>query len=296
MSDLLKKRRVGRDRKAGTVQAVLLGVLILLFPCVVFSQTVAANDDSDTTLEGTAVTVDVLGNDTIGGAAITDPALVTLTIVTPPSNGTAVVDSGNTITYTPNAGFHGTDSLVYQIALVSNSLDLDTATVTIEVELPTIEVPVDVKPGGCPNPLNVKSRGVFPVAILGTATFDVTTIDRASIRLAGVAPLRSSLGDAATPFEPFVGKASCSDCTEAGPDGYKDLLLKFDTQQLVAALGQVNDGDCVVLELTGNLKEEAGGNPILGEDVVQILKKGKGTPPPKPPKPPKPTPPRGRWK
>src|SRR5882724_5808147 len=33
-----------------------------------------------------------------------------------------------------------------------------------------IEVPVDIHPQGCPNPLNVRSHGVLPVAILGTAT------------------------------------------------------------------------------------------------------------------------------
>jgi len=38
-------------------------------------------------------------------------------------------------------------------------------------------------------------------------------------------------------------------------------------------LGDVNDGDCVVVHLTGNLKEEYGGTPIAGEDVVLIIKK-----------------------
>ena len=34
-------------------------------------------------------------------------------------------------------------------------------------------VPIDIKPQSCPNPLNVNSKGVLPVAILGTDTFDV---------------------------------------------------------------------------------------------------------------------------
>ena len=49
-----------------------------------------------------------------------------------------------------------------------------------------------------------------------------------------------------------------------------DLTLKFDTQEIVSALGDVSDGDCVVLHLTGNLLD---GIPIVGEDVVVILKK-----------------------
>src|SRR4030042_5245628 len=46
-----------------------------------------------------------------------------------------------------------------------------------------VAVAVDIKPGSCPNPMNVKSRGVLPVAILGTAEFDVTTIVPESIQL-----------------------------------------------------------------------------------------------------------------
>lgn len=132
---------------------------------------------------------------------------------------------------------------------------------------------VDIKPGSCPNPLNIKSRGVLPVAILGTAGFDVEQIDIATIRLLGVAPIRSRLEDVATPFSEEI--TTCQDCTGLGPDGYMDLTLKFRTQEIVAALGTVTDSQCVVLELTGNLKEEFGGTSIVGEDVVLILKKGK---------------------
>jgi len=56
-------------------------------------------------------------------------------------------------------------------------------------------------------------------------------------------------------------------------DGFLDLSLKFDAQAIVAALGVVNDGDNVTLQLTGNLKSEFGGAPIAGEDVVVIIKK-----------------------
>lgn len=139
------------------------------------------------------------------------------------------------------------------------------------------KVPVDIKPGSCPNPINFKSQGVLPIAVLGTMDLDVTTIDPVTIRLAGVAPLRSSFEDVATPIEPFTGKAHCElDCTDAGPDGWLDLTLKFKTQDIVAALGGAADGECKVLMLTGNLKEEFGSTPLEGEDVVVILNKGNG--------------------
>jgi hypothetical protein len=137
-----------------------------------------------------------------------------------------------------------------------------------------IEVPVDIKPTSCPNPLNTSGRGGLPVAILGTMDFDVTQIDPASITLEGISPSRWDLEDVATPFEPFMDKEDCfEDCTEEGPDGYMDLTLKFSTQEVVAALGDVSDGDCLVLMLAGDLKEEFGGTAIIGEDVVMVVVK-----------------------
>lgn len=144
-----------------------------------------------------------------------------------------------------------------------------------EPEPTEIEVPVDIKPTSCPNPLNVKSKGVLPVAILGTADFDVTQVDPATVQLESVSPLRWDIEDVATPFEPYTGKEGKDACTIAGPDGFDDLTLKFDKQEIVAALGDVSDGDVLVLQLTGNLKAEFGGTAIVGEDVVVILKKGK---------------------
>ena len=42
-------------------------------------------------------------------------------------------------------------------------------------------VDIDIKPTSCPNPLNVKSKGVLPVAILGTASFDVNDVDVSTV-------------------------------------------------------------------------------------------------------------------
>jgi len=140
-------------------------------------------------------------------------------------------------------------------------------------------VALDIKPQGCPNSWNLKSKGVLPAAILGAQDFDVTTVDPASIRLAGIAPLRSAIEDVATPYEPYAGKTSASDCTPQGPDGYNDLTLKFDSSELLksiqASLGrEPNDGEVLTLVLKGSLKEAAGSD-IQGEDVVVILKKEK---------------------
>jgi hypothetical protein len=141
---------------------------------------------------------------------------------------------------------------------------IDNLTIAASV---TESVPLDIKPQACPNRLNVNSKGVLPVAILGTDTFDVVQVDPDSVMLAGVEPLRWVLEDVATP--------KTDDCTTDGPDGITDLSLKFDTQEIVGALPSVNDGDVVTLELGGNLKAVFSGTPIEGEDVVIILKKGR---------------------
>lgn len=128
-------------------------------------------------------------------------------------------------------------------------------------------MPVDIKPQSCPNPLNTKSKGVLPVAILGTEILDVNEIDLSTVRLQGVAPLRSSLEDVATPVE----RVNPCDCTTDGADGFVDLTLKFDTQEIVKALGDVNDREVFELILTASLTD---GTSLENSDCIIILEKG----------------------
>jgi len=129
-------------------------------------------------------------------------------------------------------------------------------------------VAVDIKPQSCPNPFNVRSKGILPVAILGSADFDVSNIDPASISLAGVGPIRSNYEDVATP----VSDGNECDCTTEGPDGYTDLTLKFKTQGIAEAIGEVNHGDVLPLTLTGLLQD---GTSIEGTDCIVIRGKFK---------------------
>jgi hypothetical protein len=130
-----------------------------------------------------------------------------------------------------------------------------------------LEVAFDVKPGSCTNPVNARSRGVIPAAILGTAELNPLAIDPSSVRLAGVPALRAAIED--------VGGALGS-CATARPDGRPDLVLKFDTQAIVRAsesfLGPLRDGQQVVLPLAGRLYD---GTKLVGEDVVVIRVPGK---------------------
>ena len=60
-----------------------------------------------------------------------------------------------------------------------------------------------------------------------------------------------------------------------GGDGYDDLTLKFDTQAIVGALGNVSNGDELVLTVTGKTFD---GTSIEGKDCIVIKKKGKNRP------------------
>jgi len=132
-------------------------------------------------------------------------------------------------------------------------------------------VSIDIKPQSCPNPLNVMSNGVLPVAILGSEVFDVNDIDPNSLEILGVSPLRNSIEDVAAPVTEEALPEDCL-CTTEGPDGFMDLTLKFDSQAIIEAIGPVEDGEMIILTLTGSLQDET---PIEGTDCVLIRKKGK---------------------
>ena len=135
---------------------------------------------------------------------------------------------------------------------------------------------LDINSQVCPKPVNTKSKGVLPVAILGTDDFDVNDIEQSSIQLAGVAPLRCNVEDVGTPID---DPQDACEGNEKGPDGIDDLTLKFDTQAIVAALElkSVEDGGMVEVTLTGQLND-GNGTSVEGVGYIFIHKKGGGKP------------------
>jgi hypothetical protein len=84
--------------------------------------------------------------------------------------------------------------------------------VTFTLPPPTVDI--DIKPGSDPNSVNLKSKGVLPVAILTTAAFNALDVDPGTVSLAGIAPLRSTVED-------------------VNADGNPDLLFHFRVPDLV---------------------------------------------------------------
>lgn len=118
---------------------------------------------------------------------------------------------------------------------------------------------IDIKPGSNPNPINVKKEGVLPVAILTSATFDATQVDPTTVRLLGVAPIRWVLED-------VLVSPEYEDGPPGPPDGDIDLLLFFDTQELVAT--GLLSADTVTLTLTATT---FGGLTFTCTDTTKVL-------------------------
>ena len=106
-----------------------------------------------------------------------------------------------------------------------------------------------VKPGSDPNCINLKSRGVVPVAIFGSDLFDVTNIDLATLSLNGLeVRLRDRRG------------AMCS-VSDSNGDGYPDLnadryVLEALRNELAAFREGAGKDMDILVDLNWNFKPE----------------------------------------
>jgi DNA-binding beta-propeller fold protein YncE len=123
---------------------------------------------------------------------------------------------------------------------------------------PIFEVQIDVKPGSGDNPVNPKSRGVIPVAILTTSKadgdlldFDATEVDPDSVA-----------------FGPDGAFMDCKDAhfEDVDDDGDTDLLLHFRMQETGIASGDTE------VSLAGMTY---GGREIEGTDSIETVGGGK---------------------
>ncbi len=113
----------------GTGDAALLTGIVVSYPCLEPNTDPLANDDTATVPQDSILSgPSVLANDSDPDG---DPLAVEPTPVTAPAHGVLTLNDNGTYTYTPNAGFFGSDSFVYRA--VDGNGGSATATVTIEV-------------------------------------------------------------------------------------------------------------------------------------------------------------------
>ena len=107
-----------------------------------------------------------------------------------------------------------------------------------------------IKPGGYPNSINLGSNGVVPVAIFGSATFDVRQIDPATIKLASASVKLKGNGQLAVSY------------SDVNRDGFTDIIVNASTEALQLTATDVKAG------LEGKL---FGGTIIKGSDSIRIV-------------------------
>ncbi|HLB24844.1 MAG TPA: hypothetical protein VJM83_00800, partial [Nitrospirota bacterium] len=116
---------------------------------------------------------------------------------------------------------------------------------------PPVPVGIDIKPDDATNTINLKSAGVIPVAVLGSADFDAATVDPESVALSG----------AKVKMVGMAGKFLYHD-EDINGDGFTDRVFQIYTEQFLIEPG------ATVAVLTGTTYT---GTPIQGEDFINIV-------------------------
>ena len=143
----------------GTVDSAPAGVTITVTPV---NDAPVAVDDAATTLEDTAVDIPVLANDT-------DVEGDTLTVasVTQGAQGAVAINPDDTVQYTPDADFHGTDSFTFKVN--DGTVDSAPAAVTITI------TPVNDAPVLAPLDDLIMDVGTTTTLLLSASDLDGTT-------------------------------------------------------------------------------------------------------------------------
>lgn len=121
--------------------------------------------------------------------------------------------------------------------------------------VPLIVVGIDIRPGAAVNNINLKSNGQLPVAILGSADFNVAWVNVSSLRIGTVAPVSNPHG--------VVYHVS-----DVNGDGFADLTVNFRIPSLVS--GGALTSSTTSLEVTGSLNQAHSSIPISGTDAVKV--------------------------
>ena len=153
---------------------------------------------------------------------------------------------------------------------VSDGVNVTFARFFVEVGGPIV-AELDMHPGSCPNPVQTKGCGVVPAALVGTLGFDVSLVDRSTLRLCredglglSVAPVHFATGDVAVPFV----DNGC-DCHTLTHDGIPDLAIKFNKKALVKQLllNTEPNHSYLAVRITGKLLS---GEDFSARDCIRV--------------------------
>lgn len=197
----------------------------------------ASVDESEVLVDDTVTVTATARND--GGTAGSETLNLTVDGV--------VVDSR---TVTLGVGEKTTVTFDYTVT-AAGTFDLAVEGVAAGTVLVKLPVEIDVQPDDTPNELPPSPRAAVPVAVLGNADFDPTTIDNSTLRFGSEATVAA--GGGATAF--------ATDVEDVNGDGYDDLVAVF---RLADAGFEADDTTAV---LTGRT---TGGLTVYGTDSVVI--------------------------
>lgn len=135
-----------------------------------------------------------------------------------------------------------------------------------------IDVGLDVQSMQCPNPIYFNEQNIT-VVLNGSSMLDIGDIDVTSLKLFGLTPVLVTESDISTLYEPLRDKQDFMSCNILDGDGYSDLVMIYDTKQLITAieesLGRVLvENEPIRIVLQGMMKNNFLGTSITGEDFV----------------------------
>jgi len=111
---------------------------------------------------------------------------------------------------------------------------------------------IDIKPGSDTNCINLKSRGVVPVAVITSDDFQAGNINPDTVEFAGASPVRSSLCD-------------------VDEDGDMDMLFHFRTQKLNLDKTSTEATLKAMLKGVSMLSSATAADVMEGTDKVKIM-------------------------
>ena len=138
--------------------------------------------------------------------------------------------------YRPAIFTFGGDRETFDFTDLTNFLNVDNDVWRFAPPIESELVKIDIKPGSDRSCININGRGTVPVAVLGSARFDISQIDRTTLSFAGL-----DVG------ENGKGQLRCRE-KDTNIDGYWDLICRFDDD--TAKWAPDNESEAT---LTGNL-------------------------------------------